>query len=158
MKSLLKINFFLPILNFSLRLMISDKISFRVRYGETDQMSYVYHGNYPSYLEMGRIEWLRKIGISYKKMEESGIMLPVIRININYKNPGKYDDVLTVTTTLKKLPSARIDFHYEIYNSDNQLITTAETTLVFVNMATNKPIRAPKYLLEKIEGLISKEV
>lgn len=158
MKSLLKINFFLPILNLSLRLMISDKISFRVRYGETDQMSYVYHGNYPSYLEMGRIEWLRKIGISYKKMEESGIMLPVIRININYKNPGKYDDVLTVTTTLKKLPSARIDFHYEIYNSDNQLITTAETTLVFVNMATNKPIRAPKYLLEKIEGLISKEV
>ena len=157
MKTLLKINFFLPILNTYFCLMISDKISFRVRYGETDQMSYVYHGNYPSYLEMGRIEWLRKLGVSYKKMEESGIMLPVIRLNINYKNPAKYDDVLTVKTTLKNLPSARIDFHYEIHNSDNQLITTAETTLVFVNMETNKPMRAPKYLLDKIEEFKSKE-
>jgi len=137
--------------------MISDKISFRVRYGETDQMSYVYHGNYPEYLEMGRIEWLRKLGISYKKMEESGIMLPVIRLNINYKNPAKYDDLLTLETTLKKIPSVRIDFHYEIRNSDSQLITIAETTLAFVNMETNKPMRAPKYLLEKIEALMAKE-
>ena|SRR5210317_275434 len=137
--------------------MISDKISFRVRYGETDQMSYVYHGNYPEYLEMGRIEWLRKLGISYKKMEESGIMLPVIRLNINYKNPAKYDDLLTLETTLKKIPSVRIDFHYEIRNSNSQLITIAETTLAFVNMETNKPMRAPKYLLEKIEALMAKE-
>lgn len=138
--------------------MISDKISFRVRYGETDQMSYVYHGNYASYLEMGRIEWLRKIGISYKKMEESGVMLPVIRLNINYKTPGKYDDLLTVKTTLKNLPAARIDFLYEIHNSDNQLIATAETTLVFVNMNTNKPTRAPQYLIDKIEEFRSKEI
>lgn len=138
--------------------MISDKISFRVRYGETDQMSYVYHGNYPEYLEMGRIEWLRKLGVSYKKMEESGVMLPVIRLNINYKNPAKYDDLLTVKTTLKKLPAARIDFHYEIHNSNNQLITTAETTLVFVNMETNKPMRAPNDLIEKIQLHLKKEV
>jgi len=106
---------------------------------------------------MGRIEWLRKLGISYKKMEESGIMLPVIRLNINYKNPAKYDDLLTLETTLKKIPSVRIDFHYEIRNSDSQLITIAETTLAFVNMETNKPMRAPKYLLEKIEALMAKE-
>ena len=154
MKILLKFIFFLPILRTFILPMISDKISFRVRYGETDQMSYVYHGNYASYLEMGRIEWLRKLGISYKKMEESGVMLPVIRMNINYKIPGKYDDLLTVITTLKKLPSARIDFHYEIHNLDKQLIATAETTRVFVNMKTNKPMRAPKYLIEKIEDFM----
>lgn len=157
MKILLKFNFFLPILKTFDFTMISDKISLRVRYGETDQMSYVYHGNYPSYLEMGRIEWLRKLGISYKKMEETGVMLPVIRMNINYKKPAKYDDLLTVQTTLKKLPSARIDFHYEILDSNNEIITTAETTLVFVNMKTNKPMRAPKYLIEKIEEFMSKE-
>jgi len=125
---------------------------FRVRYAETDQMKYVHHGNYPEYFEMGRIEWLRELGISYKKMEESGIMLPVINLNINYLKPAKYDDLLTITTSLKELPSARITFEYEITNEENQLLTTATTTLVFVDMETGRPIRAPKSLLEKLKN------
>lgn len=130
--------------------MISDKIQFRVRYGETDQMSYAYHGNYASYFEMGRTEWLRKLGVSYKNMEENGIMLPVINLNTNYIKPAKYDDVLTLTTSLAKKPSARIEFNFEIHNEKDELLTTASATLVFVNMKTGRPTRIPEYLVEKI--------
>ncbi|MFD1294483.1 acyl-CoA thioesterase [Lutibacter holmesii] len=130
--------------------MISDKIQFRVRYGETDQMSYAYHGNYAAYFEMGRTEWLRKLGVSYKNMEENGIMLPVINLNTNYLKPAKYDDVLTLKTSLAKKPTARIEFEFEIHNQNNELLTTASATLVFVNMKTNRPTRIPEYLLEKI--------
>ncbi|WP_298370238.1 thioesterase family protein [uncultured Lutibacter sp.] len=131
--------------------MISNKIEFRVRYSETDQMSYVYHGNYAQYFEMGRIELLRKMGISYKKMEEDGIMLPVINLNINYIKPAKYDDLLTLKTTLEKKPTARIEFSYQIVNEKGELLTTATTTLVFVNMLTNRPTRAPEYLLKQLD-------
>jgi len=133
--------------------MNSDKIQFRVRYGETDQMGFAYYGNYAQYFEMGRTEWLRKLGITYKKMEETGIMLPVKNLNINYLKPAKYDDLLTLKTTLIKMPSAKIDFSYEVFNEENELLTTANTTLVFVNMKTNKPTRAPEYVLEKLRKI-----
>jgi acyl-CoA thioester hydrolase len=133
--------------------MISDKIQFRVRYSETDQMGFAYYGNYAQYFEMGRTEWLRKLGIAYKKMEETGIMLPVMNLNINYLKPAKYDDLLTLKTTLIKMPSAKIEFSYEVFNEDNELLTTANTTLVFVNMETNKPTRAPEYVLEKLRKI-----
>lgn len=131
--------------------MISKLIHFRVRYGETDQMSYVYHGNYAQYFEMGRIELLRKLGISYKKMEKFGILLPVISLNINYIKPAKYDDLLTLKTILTKKPTARIEFEYELYNEDKELLTTANITLAFVNKETNRPARAPEYLLKNLK-------
>ena len=134
--------------------MLSNIIKFRVRYSETDQMQYAYHGNYPQYFEMGRIEWLRSLGVSYKKMEENGIMLPVINLNINYLKPAKYDNFLTLKTTLESKPSAKIIFNYELFFGNN-LITTASSTLVFVNMETNRPTRPPKYILDKIEELFS---
>ncbi|MCF6167826.1 thioesterase family protein [Lutibacter sp.] len=130
--------------------MISNIIQFRVRYGETDQMSFAYHGNYAQYFEMGRIEWLRKLGISYKKMEETGIMLPVISLNTNYKKPAKYDDLLTLKTTLVNKPLVKIKFEFEIYNESNELLTTANATLAFINSKTKKPTRAPEYLLKKL--------
>jgi len=133
--------------------MSSNLLQFRVRYGETDQMSYVYHGNYTNYFEMGRLEWLRKLGLSYKEMEKAGIILPVTSLNINYLKPAKYDDLLTLKTTLIKRPTVRIEFNYELYNEKEELLTTASTTLVFVNVKTDKPTRAPKYLLEKIDEL-----
>jgi len=129
-----------------------DEIQIRVRYGETDQMGIVYHGNYPLYLEMGRIEWLRKMGVSYKKMEEDGIMLPVISLALNYKIPAHYDDVINVKTQLKKRPSAKIEFEYEITNEKGQIITTAEVVLAFVDMKTNRPVRAPQYILDIIDA------
>ncbi len=126
------------------------KIEIRVRYGETDQMGVVYHGNYVQYLEMGRIEWLRQFGISYKKMEEEGIKLPVISICLNYKKSASYDDLITVITRLKKKPSVKIEFEYEILDEKNEILTVAETTLVFMDMESNKPIRCPQYLLRKL--------
>lgn len=122
----------------------------RVRYGETDQMGVVYYGNYAQYLEQGRTEWLRELGFSYKWMEENNIKLPVINLNINYKLPARYDDIISITTTLKKLPTIKIEFDYEIHNAEGQLLVTASTTLVFVDMHTNKLKRAPDYLLEKL--------
>ena len=122
----------------------------RVRYGETDKMGIVYYGNYATYLEQGRTEWLRDIGFSYKWMEDNGIHLPVVELSIKYKAPARYDDVLTVTTTLKKIPTYQIEFSYEIHNQEGQLLITGETSLVFVNSVTNKLQRAPNYLLEKL--------
>jgi len=123
---------------------------FRVRYGETDQMGVVYYGNYAEFLEQGRTEWLRDLGISYKWMESNDVHLPVVNLNIDYKKPARYDDVISITTTLKKIPTAKIEFHYEIHNQYNELLVTASTTLVFVNSITNKLQKAPKYLLDKL--------
>jgi acyl-CoA thioester hydrolase len=134
--------------------MLSNIIKFRVRYGETDQMSFVYHGNYAQYFEMGRTEWLRELGVTYKNMEESGIMLPVISLNTNFLSPAKYDDLLSLKTTLIKKPTAKIDFEYELRNEKGELLTTANSTLVFVNMKTNRPMRIPPSILEKIEKFI----
>jgi len=148
------LNFFFRILMLiKIKKMNSDKIQFRVRYGETDQMGFAYYGNYAQYFEMGRTEWMRKLGITYKKMEENGIMLPVMSLNINYLKPAKYDDLLTLITTLIKIPSVKIEFSYEIYNEEKELLTTGKTTLVFVNMKTNKPTRAPEYILKKLRDI-----
>ena len=132
--------------------MIIDEIQIRVRYGETDQMGVVYHGNYALYLEMGRIEWLRKLGVSYKLMEEQGVMLPVVSLNVNYKKPAGYDDVIKVKTKLKNKPTAKIEFEYEISNDKGEILTTASTVLVFVDKKTGRPTKAPQYILDLIES------
>ena len=132
--------------------MIKKEISFRIRYGETDQMGIVYHGNYAQYLEMGRIEWLRSLEISYKTMEESGVILPVISLQINYKKSAFYYDLITVVTRLKSVPAVRIELDYEIYNENRELLATASTVLAFMKRETNRPIRCPEYLFEKIES------
>ena len=128
---------------------MEDKIEICVRYSETDQMSLVYHGNYVKYFEIGRIAWLKKIGISYKQMEDDGIMLPVIDVKINFRKPALFDDKLILTTKLKRLPSYMIEFEYEIIRNDD-LITRGYTKLIFLNSKTKKPIRCPNFLLNKI--------
>jgi acyl-CoA thioester hydrolase len=126
------------------------EIKVRVRYAETDQMGVVYHGNYAEYFEMGRVEWLRNLGLSYAFMEQNGIMLPVVSLTINYKKPARYDDLLTVRTILKKQESVRIEFDYEIYSEKGELLTTGYSMLVFVDMKTGRPVLPPDYVLEKI--------
>ncbi|MDG1573149.1 thioesterase family protein [Robiginitalea sp. M366] len=130
--------------------MFEHRISFRIRYGETDQMGVVYHGNYPQFLEMGRVEWLRALGISYAEMEHSGCILPVVSLNLNYKRPAVYDQEITVVTRLKKIPTVRIDFEYEILDESGGLLATAETTLAFLDQQTRRPMRCPSYLMEKL--------
>jgi acyl-CoA thioester hydrolase len=128
--------------------MKEHQIQVRVRYSETDQMSVVYHGNYVPYFEMGRVEWLRNKGISYKSLEENGIALPIVSMTINYKKPARYDDLLTVTTKFKNQSSVKIEFDCEIHDEKNQLLTTAHFLLVFVDINLGKPIAPPDYILE----------
>lgn len=135
------------------KLMIhTNETQVRVRYGETDQMGVVYHANYASYFEVGRTEWLRQYGITYKSMEENGIMLPVISLQINYKNSACYDDLLKVKTTLKKIPLASIEFDYELLNENGDILAKGNTVLAFIDMKRNRPTRCPKYLLDKLQN------
>ncbi len=122
----------------------------KVRYAETDQMGVVYHGNYAQYLELARIEWLEDLGISYRKMEEEGVMLPVFQLNVKFKKSAKFDDVLRIETKLSKKPGVKIDFDYEIFNQNQELLTEAHTTLVFMDVKQNKPMRCPQYVLDKL--------
>jgi acyl-CoA thioester hydrolase len=130
--------------------MRTNEISFRIRYSETYQMGVVYHGNYAQYLELARVEWLRSLGISYKTMEEGGIMLPVISLSIKYIKPALYDDLITVKVILKKKPAVRIEFDYEITNEAGDLLATANTVLVFMDMKRKRPTKCPQFLLDKL--------
>lgn len=132
--------------------MNEHQIQVRVRYSETDQMSVVYHGNYVPYFEMGRVEWLRNKGISYKSLEESGIALPIVSMTINYKKPARYDDLLTVITKFKGHSSVKVEFDCEIRNENNELLTTAYFLLVFVDVKQGKAIPPPKYILDVMNG------
>ncbi|MGB1102000.1 MAG: acyl-CoA thioesterase [Crocinitomicaceae bacterium] len=129
----------------------------RIRYGETDQMGYVYYGNYAQFFEIGRVESLRSLGVSYRSMEENGIMLPVINFNVKYIKPARYDDLITIKTTLTKVPAARIEFDYEIFNKEDQLLTTAHTDLVFVKKENMRPTSAPLNLIENLTKILEEK-
>ena len=120
----------------------------RVRYSETDQMGVVYHGNYAQFFEMGRTEWLRSLGVTYKDMEMNGIILPVVSLNLNFIKSALYDDILTIHTFLKKEPMVKIEFNYEIKNQLDELICTGSSVLAFMNSKNMKPTRCPDYLLK----------
>ncbi len=127
------------------------QIQIRVRYSETDQMRVVHHGNYAQYFEIGRVEWLRNKGISYKWMEENGIMLPVVSLTMNYRKPARYDELLTLKTILKNKTSVKIEFEYELYNESDELLTTGNSILVFVDMKTGRPVAPPEYISAILE-------
>lgn len=131
--------------------MYISETTVRVRYAETDRMGYVYYGNYAQYFEVGRVEALRQLETSYKEMEDNGVMLPVYTCNIKYLKPAFYDDLLVIKTIIKELPTAKITFDYEIYNQKGELLTTATTSLVFINMSTNRPCPAPDSFFKKLK-------
>ena len=120
----------------------------RIRYSETDQMGVVYHGNYAQFFEMGRTEWLRSLGVTYKDMEMNGIILPVVSLNLTFIKSALYDDILTIHTFLKKEPMVKIEFNYEIKNQLDELICTGSSVLAFINSKNMKPTRCPDYLLK----------
>ncbi len=125
----------------------------RVRYGDTDQMGYVYYGNYGYYYEQARSEAIRSIGISYKEIEDSGTMMPITRMNIKYVQPARYDELLTIKTWVPELPHRIILFKYEIFNEQNILVNEGETQLIFIDAMTKKLKTAPPILLEKMKPL-----
>lgn len=131
--------------------MYSFKTKVRVRYGETDQMGFVYYGVYAQYFEVGRVEFLRSLGVSYKRLEEEGYFLPVVNFEIQYKKPALYDDELIIKTTIKEIPSTRIVFHYKTFNMDDELLNTAKIVLAFVDKSTKKPCFPPDIIIEKLK-------
>ncbi len=137
--------------------MFVKKTLLRVRYAETDQMGVVYYGNYPQYFEVGRVEALRTLGMSYKEMEESGIMLPVLKLETKYVHPARYDDLLTITSCIKALPTSRFTFYHEVHNEQGRLLTLGMVQLVFVNKDTKKPCRPPQRFLDGLLPFFDKE-
>ena len=136
--------------------MFSHDTQIRIRYSETDQMGYCYYGNYAQFFEIGRVETLRSLGISYKELEGKGIMLPVLDYSVKFIKPSLYDDLITIRTHIKQIPGARIVFDYEIYNENNILLTTAQTTLVFIQSKTMKPCAAPDEIVKALKDKIGK--
>lgn len=131
--------------------MYTSETQVRVRYAETDPMGYVYYGNYAQYYEVGRVEALRKLGLSYKELEGQGFALPVLTYSVKYFKPAFYDDLITIKTTIAEMPSVRIHFVYETFNQQGTLLNKAETVLVFFDKKKNKPCVAPKEFLEKMK-------
>ena len=127
----------------------------RVRYADTDQMGYVYYGNYATFYEIGRVESMRSLGISYKKLEELGIMMPVLTLHAQFLKPIAYDDMITIRTIIEKLPLVKIDFNYEIYSKNNALLNTGATTLVFIHTHTKRPCRVPNVVVSALQGYFS---
>lgn len=137
--------------------MLFCETKIRVRYGETDLMGYVYYGNYLLYYEVGRTELMRKYDLTYRELEEKGMMLPVAEAKVEYFAPATYDTELIIKTTVKEIPSARIVFEYEIFDNELKLINKGYTTLVFVNATTRKPCRPPKQFTHKINQCFNEQ-
>ena len=130
--------------------MYTHEIQVRVRYAETDKMGFVYYGNYPTYYEVARVEGFRALGFSYKEMEDAGVGMPVLSMEVKYHGPAKYDDLLTVKLIVPEVPRARIKFQYEIRNEEGTLVNTGETILAFMNMETGRPVKMPEALSQAI--------
>lgn len=117
--------------------MFNSETNIRVRYSETDQMNVVYHGNYAQYFEVARAEAIREMGITYKEMEEMGIVMPIVELHTKFLRPAKYDDLLTIKTQLRELPADhRVEFHHEVYNEEGKLLTIGRIVLYFLDAKT----------------------
>lgn len=125
----------------------------RVRYSETDQMSYVYYGHYAQYFEIGRTEWVRALGLTYKSMEQDhSLMLPVYDLHIQYHKPAVYDDLLEIHTWLTAEPGVKLQFAHQIFNEKKECLVSGEVILVFIDASSRKPVRAPSFFLEALKS------
>lgn len=131
--------------------MYQSTTQLRVRYAETDQMGYVYYGNYAMYYEVARVEVFRNLGFSYKQLEDMDIGMPVQHMHVDYKKPARYDELLTIKVIVPELPSVRMVFRFEIYNENDELINTCETVLFFMNLVTGRPTRPPVVMLQMMQ-------
>jgi acyl-CoA thioester hydrolase len=131
--------------------MYKSETKVRVRYADTDQMGYCYYANYAIFFEVGRVEALRSLGISYRQMEDDGFLLPVLDLNVQYLKPARYDDELTIETIIPEMPGARIRFEYSCRNQQGELLTKGTTTLVFLRKPDYRPVKAPEKLTKTLQ-------
>ncbi len=131
--------------------MYQHEVQIRVRYADTDQMGYVYYGNYAAYYEVARVESFRSLGYAYRNLEEAGVMMPVLELKTKYLLPAKYDDLLTVRVQIPEMPRVRIRYEYNIYNEQGTHLNTGETTLAFINMESGRPTRLPQVMSNLLE-------
>ncbi len=131
--------------------MYESTTQIRVRYAETDQMNFVYYGNYAQYFEVGRVESIRQLGLSYKDMEAQGVIMPVVELHIRYLRPATYDDLLTVKTIVRELPKDhKVEFFQEVYNEEGKLLTSGRVILYFLDEKTRQKTCMPEALKERL--------
>ena len=131
---------------------ITSRKQYRVIYGDTDMMGVIYYGNYGRLYEMGRTEMIRELGMPYIELEHAGIVMPVFSVESKYRNVIRYDELITIETTVKEVPAVRMEFFTKIYNEDGDLAHEAKVVLVFMDMKTNRPVRAPEQLVKLLEN------
>lgn len=131
--------------------MYKTDVFIRVRYGETDQMGFVYYGNYASYYEVARVEALRQLGVSYREVEATGVMMPVLENHSRFIAPARYDDLLRIELSIREKPGVRIRFYYRIFNEGGQLLHEGETLLVWMDSRSGKPCRPPDVFTQCLE-------
>jgi len=137
--------------------MLVHKHQLRVRYGETDQMGYLYYGHYPAYYEVARAEMIRSLGFTYRRLEEElNVMMPVMSLNMRYVRPAKYDDLLTIETTIRKIPDQFMTFHHEVFNASGKLLNGGSVKLGFINADDRESRTAPTLLVDIINAAIEK--
>jgi acyl-CoA thioester hydrolase len=137
--------------------MIENNFDIRVRYSDTDQMGYLYYSRYANFYEIARVELFRKLGFTHSQLEEKGIGMPVIQMETKFIIPAKYDEIIKINIQIKKIPSAKILFHYRLYNKKSNLINTSTTLLTFIVLQTKKAVRTPKKLLKIINNNFSEK-
>ena len=137
--------------------MYTHSTQIRVRYADTDQMGYVYYGNYARYYEIARVESFRNLGLTYREMEEDGIIMPVLENWSKFYKPGLYDELLTIKAKIPKLPGVRVTFEYDIENEKGELIQQGKTTLVFLDKASRKPSAFPEHMLQLLKPFYGEE-
>lgn len=132
--------------------MYKSETQLRVRYAETDQMNVVYYGNYAQYFEVGRVESIRQLGYTYKMLEDNGVIMPVVEMNVRYLRPATYDELLTIRSQIRELPQGyEMEFYQEVYNEQNKLLAAGKVILYFLDKATWKRTNIPMALKEKLE-------
>jgi acyl-CoA thioester hydrolase len=133
--------------------------SLRSRYGETDQMGYVYHARYLEFFEVARTEMIRSLGFSYKKLEEEGVMLPVIYSQIEYKSPIFYDEEMGIEVSIFEKPLVRLKTFYRVFTERNDAAhVLGQVNLCFTNSKSRRPCKAPDHFLRHLEEKSKDEV
>lgn len=130
---------------------ITREIELRVRYKDTDTMGIVHHANFITFYEVARTEMMRAFGRTYREMEDSGVMMPILGVDIEYFSPAYYDDVLTIKVMVPELPKVRMTFDHEIYNEEGTLLNKGRVVTAFVNGDTRRATRAPRWFVELLE-------